>query len=198
MGMRFNPSSNQYTDLAMKTLLGLATEEYKLSRKKESATQLIKQLKEGGLLGEEGDFEVSGYDASTGVPKIGKKGGFKPTTRQGAIDFEADKHKAKYGTDSGLDYTGPLNVKPAAKKVTNWGDVNFLGRMGAAMTPSATPSEKQLGGLRPGGVFRPPQPKQDFTLPPGITTTTQAVEFLVQKGMSREKAIEYLRQKNTQ
>lgn len=41
--------------------------------------------------------------------------------------------------------------------VTNWGDVPFMRRVLGAITPSSTPEEKNLGALRPGGIFAPPQ-----------------------------------------
>jgi hypothetical protein len=41
--------------------------------------------------------------------------------------------------------------------VGTWSDVPLGRRILSAITPSATPEEKKLSGLRPGGVLRPPK-----------------------------------------
>ena len=40
--------------------------------------------------------------------------------------------------------------------VTDWTQVPWWQRVKAALTPSATPEESRLGGLRIGGIFKPP------------------------------------------
>jgi hypothetical protein len=56
---------------------------------------------------------------------------------------------------------GPLNVpgQPASynpQGVTDWTQVPWWQRVKSALTPSATPEESRLGGLRIGGIFKPP------------------------------------------
>jgi len=112
MGLRFDPSSNKYTDSAVSIMSNLALAEHKLGQKKKQATEMIKELKKSGGLGE--DFEISGYNLETGIPKIGKKGGYKPKTREDAISFAKDKHDAIYGGDDDEEYAGPTD--PALNK----------------------------------------------------------------------------------
>ena len=204
--------------MATKYVTSLAAEEAKLERKKTNAAKMLKELKEGGLLGD--DFEVSGYDLSTGVPKIGKKPAYKPKTREDQLKFAKDKHAAIYGDDEGEEYQGPATLKAAKTPPTKWGEAGLRSRLAAVFTPGPTAEEKRLGPLRPGGIFKPPTtvnpmapaqapvaaPAQapaaqqaEIEFPPEVTTTSAAVDFLMKsQGMDKPQAIQYLRQINAQ
>jgi len=59
---------------------------------------------------------------------------------------------------------GDVSGQPAAYNptgVTNWTQVPWWQRVKAALTPSATPEESRLGGLRIGGIFKPPEVSPD-------------------------------------
>lgn len=64
--------------------------------------------------------------------------------------------------------------------VSTWADVPVGRRLLSAITPSATLEEKKLGGLRPGGVLKPPQ-------------KTQSIQSQLPKTGLRERAIQELR-----
>ena len=102
----------------------------------------------------------------------------------------------------------PEKPKYDPNAVTSWDQVPFMSRLAAALTPSATPEEKNLGGLRPGGVFNAPKKKEEpvkekpqaksvsknITLDPKIKTTSEAVAYLIKNyGMSQSDAIDWLR-----
>lgn len=52
--MRFNPSSNKYTDLALQTFLKLAMEDYQQEQKQAQAMKMLEQAKSMGLFGDMG------------------------------------------------------------------------------------------------------------------------------------------------
>ena len=83
------------------------------------------------------NMEVSGY-SSEGRPYFRAK---KP---EAALPFET-----KFETKKVPPY------QPS--EVSSWGEVPITRRIKSALTPSATPEEKKLGGLRVGGVFKPPK-----------------------------------------
>lgn len=104
----------------------------------------------------------------------------------------------------------PEEKKPSydPNSVTSWDQVPLMSRLAAALTPSATPEEQRLGGLRPGGVFNAPKKKEepakekpqaksfskDIVLDPKIKTTSEAVAYLIKNyGMSQSDAIDWLR-----
>lgn len=83
--------------------------------------------------------------------------------------------------------------------VRSWRDVPLHRRIIAAITPSATPEEKSIGKLKPGGVVAPPKTKADAEIPSNVKTTSEAVKHLQKKyGMTQAEAVEWIRGKNRQ
>ena len=55
----------------------------------------------------------------------------------------------------------------------SWKDVSMIGRVQAALTPTRTKEEKQLGALRPGGIFKAPKKWPKGTSEEDIQTTME-------------------------
>ncbi|MFH1318316.1 MAG: hypothetical protein ABIH71_04820 [Candidatus Omnitrophota bacterium] len=87
--------------------------------------------------------------------------------KKGQVEYFNKLLKNKGGFEQDMVYTDPNKITAENNQynpstVKSWEDVPLLSRIMAAITPSATPEEKALGGLRPGGILQPPQtaPKQ--------------------------------------
>ncbi len=66
----------------------------------------------------------------------------------------------------------------------SWKDVSVIGRVQAALTPTRTKEEKQLGALRPGGIFKAPK-----KWPKG--TTEEDIQATMKKhGLTRRELLD--------
>lgn len=103
--MRFNPSSNPYTERISSTLQSLALEEWQLERKKKLASDILKQLSSGGLIQEAGAMEGSG-----GNPNSIQAGGLLGQSNMGpafvsGIDLETGMPKISFQSPKDLEET---------------------------------------------------------------------------------------------
>lgn len=116
--MRFKPSSNKYTDLALETLLKLAMQKWEREGKKEDALKMLEQAKGMGLFGDTSGggaagspFEkqpipsayMKGLNLETGIPEIGLR---TPEGMKG-LQFQQDVGRFKaaeseYGLGKGM------------------------------------------------------------------------------------------------
>jgi hypothetical protein len=124
-----------------------------------------------------------------------------------ASDF-ATAYKKVQNIDSGsYDPSAELSAADAAgaaaknkydpNNVSSWKDVPVLSRIMAAITPSTTPEEKKLGGLRPGGVFLPPDVKAGGKKETSFDANTENVirENMKAYGKSRNEVVDALKRR---
>ncbi len=119
------------------------------------------------------------YDPNAGKKKTqvfnvggGKLVKYNPDDESTDIVFDANKE-----TDTLVEPVETPKKIYDPNNVDSWEKVPVLSRLISAFTPSATPEEQQLGGLRFGGVFNPPKVKKGSSAPaPKVNNVDTATE----------------------